>query len=195
MFNIFKKTIKTKYKNLDIFKPCNVSIHENAKLNIDGYFNFNLPCQLDIKNYIAGDLTICNNAYLEVNGHFSAYAGSSIAINEGASLILGNGYMNLNSKIRCREKIVIGDGSFISENVHIRDSDFHKILGSNNPTKPVYIGKNVWIGVGSIVLKGVTIGDGSVVAAGSVVTKDIPENCLVGGNPAKVIKENIKWEK
>ena len=78
---------------------------------------------------------------------------------------------------------------------------FHKfllkylILNSNHiPTKPVYIGKKVWIGVGAIILKGVTIGDGAIIGAGSVVTKDIPAGCLAIGNPAKVIKENVEWK-
>ena len=79
--------------------------------------------------------------------------------------------------------------------MHIRDSDTHTILNSNHiKTQPVYIGKNVWIGLGSIILKGVTIGDGAIIAAGSVVTKDVPSNCLVGGNPAKVIKDYIEWK-
>ena len=51
-------------------------------------------------------------------------------------------------------------------------------------------GKRVWIGSGDIILPGVNIGDNSVIAAGSVVTKDVPENCLYGGNPAKFIKKN-----
>ena len=56
--------------------------------------------------------------------------------------------------------------------------------------KPIHIGKRVWIGSGAIILPGVNIGDNSVIAAGSVVTKDVPENCLYGGNPAKFIKKN-----
>lgn len=195
IFKSYRKFIRTKYKNFDIFKPCNLNIDSDANININGYFNFNLPCTLDKKNYLAGELIICKDATLEVDGCFSVYAGSSIAINEGASLILGNGYMNLNSKIRCREKIVIGDGTIISEDVHIRDSDTHIILNSNHvQTKPVYIGKNVWIGVGVKILKGVTIGDGAIIGAGSVVTKDIPEKCLAVGNPARVIRKNVEWK-
>ena len=55
--------------------------------------------------------------------------------------------------------------------------------------KPIHIGKKVWIGSGAIVLPGVNIGDNSVIAAGSVVTKDVPENSVFGGNPAKLIKK------
>ena len=55
--------------------------------------------------------------------------------------------------------------------------------------KPIHLGKKVWIGSGAIVLPGVTIGDNSVIAAGSVVTKDVPENSVYGGNPAKLIKK------
>ena len=52
----------------------------------------------------------------------------------------------------------------------------------------------MWIGTNSIILKGVIIGDNSIIAAGSIVTKNVPENSLVAGNPAKIIKQNIKWE-
>jgi len=55
--------------------------------------------------------------------------------------------------------------------------------------KPIKIEKNVWIGTEAIVLAGITIGENSVVAAGAVVTKDVKPNCLVAGNPAKVVKE------
>ena len=66
------------------------------------------------------------------------------------------------------------------------NSSFWKSL-----TKPVNIGKNVWIGGGSIILPGVTIGDGTTIGAGSVVTKSIPANCIAVGNPCKVIKDNL----
>jgi acetyltransferase-like isoleucine patch superfamily enzyme len=59
--------------------------------------------------------------------------------------------------------------------------------------QPVHIGNKVWIGANVTILKGVSIGDGSVIAAGSVVTRSIPANCLAGGIPAKVIKENVAW--
>lgn len=77
----------------------------------------------------------------------------------------------------------------------IRDSDNHIIKEPGfMKTKPIIIGNHVWIGMNAIILKGVKIGDGAIVSAGAVVNRDIPENTLVGGVPAKIIKENICWE-
>jgi acetyltransferase-like isoleucine patch superfamily enzyme len=61
-------------------------------------------------------------------------------------------------------------------------------------TKEISIGNKVWIGSNVRILKGVTIGDGSVVASGSIVTKNVPSKTLVGGTPAKIIKEKINWK-
>jgi galactoside O-acetyltransferase len=58
--------------------------------------------------------------------------------------------------------------------------------------KPVIIGKRVWIGFNAIVLKGVTIGEGAVIGAGSVVTRDVPPYCIVAGNPARIVREMDK---
>ena len=60
-------------------------------------------------------------------------------------------------------------------------------------TQPIIIGNHVWIGMNVTILKGVRIGDGAIVAAGAVVTKDVPENTLVGGVPARVLKTDISW--
>ncbi|MBP6872851.1 MAG: acyltransferase [Bacteroidales bacterium] len=76
----------------------------------------------------------------------------------------------------------------------IRDSDNHNVLKEGYvQSKPILIGDNVWIGMRAIILKGVTIGNGSIVAAGAVVTKDVPPNTVVGGVPARVIRENVSW--
>jgi acetyltransferase-like isoleucine patch superfamily enzyme len=109
--------------------------------------------------------------------------------------VLGSGYANRNLNICCFKKIKIGKNVIISENVTIRDSDDHKIIQSNKAhTCSIEIGNHVWIGMSAIILKGVTIGDGAIIAAGSVITKDVPANSLVGGVPAKIIKTNVSWE-
>lgn len=83
--------------------------------------------------------------------------------------------------------IYIGDCTVISENVIIRDCDNHNISDNDYvKTKPIHIGNHVWIGMRATILKGVTIGDGAIVAAGAVVTKDVPPKTLVGGIPQKL---------
>lgn len=61
-------------------------------------------------------------------------------------------------------------------------------------TAPINIGNHVWIGLRAIILKGVTIGDGAVIAAGAVVTNNVPANSVVAGVPARVMSENVNWE-
>lgn len=188
----FLKRIRTKYKNLVIYNPTSISIHKNAKINIKNKFYFNKIWKGVNKK--AGRLAIGDNATLNVKDYI-VYSGGFIGIADNATLTLGNGYMNYDSKIMCFKQISIGDDTFISENVVIRDSDNHKILdGKHIPTQPINIGNHVWIGIGATILKGVTIGDGAIIAAGAVVTKDVPPKTLVGGVPARVIKENVEWE-
>lgn len=138
-----------------------------------------------------------NNSKLLVGGanDFSFYSNSKIYINNDATLCLGCGYINHDLSISCFNKITIGEGVCISEGVTIRDSDNHSIdNASKTKTAPIYIGNHVWIGMNVTILKGVNIGDGSVIAAGAVVINDIPKNCLAGGVPARVLKENITWQ-
>ncbi|MEM8594078.1 MAG: acyltransferase [Pseudomonadota bacterium] len=94
-------------------------------------------------------------------------------------------------RIHAISSITIGHSCLFANGVYITDSDWHDVydrVSFDSTHKAVVIGDNVWIGDHATVLKGVRIGDNSVVAAGSVVTKDIPENCIYAGNPAKLIK-------
>ena len=135
-----------------------------------------------------------DNAKFNLNGYFRAYSGSYIAVADNAELKIGSGFINCNTKIYCYDKITIGENVKISEDVIIRDSDNHEVVGSNRKvSEPIVIGNNVWIGMRATILKGVHIGDGAIIAAGAVVTKDVPANSLVGGVPAKIIKENTTW--
>ena len=87
--------------------------------------------------------------------------------------------------------VQIGDNVMIASRVYISDADWHEIydrLDSPGPTAPVVLENNVWLGEGVKVCKGVTIGENSVIGAGSVVTKDIPANVVAAGNPAKKLR-------
>lgn len=111
----------------------------------------------------------------------------------GATISIGNGtYLNRRTEITCKGNVTIGEDCAISWDVLITDTDYHQ-YGGSNPVNPVKIGNHVWIGAKAIILKGVTIGDGAVIAAGSVVTKDVPAGALVGGNPASVISDGATW--
>lgn len=127
----------------------------------------------------------------------------------GGKIIVGdNCYIGERTKIWSMESITIGNDVLIAHNVNILDTNSHSleedtrknelqyILRYGEPkenifkrkTAPVVIEDGVWIGLNSIILKGVTIGQGAVIAAGSVVTRDIPPHCVAAGNPAKIVK-------
>lgn len=115
-----------------------------------------------------------------------------ITLPHGEIIIGENVRIMRNSKIYSKNHVEIGDFTCIAENVHIRDFSGHLING-NDDCNPVVIGKAVWIGANVTILPGVHIGNGSIIGACSVVTKDIPDKCLVVGNPARVIKTNVSW--
>jgi acetyltransferase-like isoleucine patch superfamily enzyme len=176
-----------------VYKNAGVKLKKNSKIIIGGSFHFN-------KKWTKNDpfpslFVMAENSNLIVNGNFSIYSGSRLYINNGAILILGSGYINNNLSLACFDKIEIGDNVAIAENVCIRDCDNHDITSSiHTKTQPIKIGNNVWIGMNATILKGVNIGDGCIIAAGSVVTKDIPPKCLAGGVPARILKQNVAWK-
>ena len=109
----------------------------------------------------------------------------------GKNIHIGkNVFLNMGCKFQDQGGIYIGDGALIGHNVVLATLN-HAMSPSRRGTMvpaPIRIGKNVWIGSNAAILPGVTIGDGAIVAAGAVVTRDVPENAIVGGVPAKVIR-------
>ncbi|WP_059105290.1 sugar O-acetyltransferase [Shouchella shacheensis] len=110
----------------------------------------------------------------------------------GKNITIGkNVFFNTGCSFQDRGGISIGDGALIGMNVTISTLNHGLSMEARNTTYPssVIIGENAWIGSSSSILPGVTIGDNAIVAAGAVVTKDVPENTVVAGVPAKVVKK------
>ncbi len=181
-----------RWKKMVIIPSRNAYIYIDKNAKTSGSGRLFLGVRWDHGRFMPSQMVMRPKSELMLNGEFRIYTGCNISINENATLILGNSYSNFNLNLACFERIEIGDGVEISENVTIRDSDNHSINGQEI-SKPVKIGNHVWIGINATILKGVTIGDGAIIAAGALVTRDVPAGALAGGVPATVIKEDIEW--
>lgn len=179
----------TRIKRLKIYRPTQTVISKSAIFNISGSLKINKPW--DKHRGLPSIFKVLDNA--TINCESFSFHQCHIIVYENATLTLGKkSFMNHGGRLICKESISIGNHTFIGFDVEIRDTDSHELIGSPRST-PIKIGNHVWIGSKAIILKGVTIGDGAVVAAGSVVTKDVPPNVLVGGVPAKIIKDDVTW--
>ena len=180
-------------RNIIPYKKTFLLIDSSADLDIDGRLRLNTNCFQE--NGRVTNLRLDISSKLKVKGNFDIFYGGDIICFGGSTLELGSGFCNSNLILRCTQKVTIGEDVAISHNVTIMDSDAHEILGNVRPkTLPVRIGNHVWIGSGAKILKGVTVGNGSVVAAGAVVVHDVPENCVVAGVPAIIVKNAIQWK-
>lgn len=173
------------------------------------FFLFLLHLHLRVKGVVYGVKLRGNRCLIKNNGKIKL--GDNVSLNSYPSgqifktglfthfqtsiIKIGNSCILNGTIVHSRNKIIIGDNCLFGPGVVILDNDSHN--PSMDPVirrsgevadSPVIIGNNVWIGMRSVIMKGVHIGDNSIIAAGSIVTKDIPNNQLFGGNPAVFIK-------
>lgn len=109
---------------------------------------------------------------------------------KNAVIEIGNNVLLNGTRFGCKERITVEDDAILAD-CRIMDTDYHGINPAKRhvyKTAPVIIERNVWVAIQCIILKGVTIGEGSTIAAGSVVTKSIPAFAIASGNPAEVCK-------
>lgn len=196
-----------------LFHPCRVikaiewqfikkklgEVKENAKIGLN--FSIVGPENISLgENFSGGD-------YVSL-WTWSTYNGEERVMNP--SLLIGdNVTITNNCVITCANRIEIGDGTllgrgtFITDNSHGKNSNFDELKIPPNKRKlyskgPVQIGKNVWTGTNVSIMPGVSIGDGAIIGANSVVTHDVPAACIAVGAPAKVVKiigsDNIENE-
>ena len=185
--------------NFHVFPKSIIRIEEGGSIDIRrGRTTVNASWIGGRKRQYTSQLIVSKHAHLVIEGSFGMYQGASIFLGPGANMIIkGKSFINTNTVINCFEKVVIGEGTVISDDVRIQDSDNHVIIENGKEkrsTLPITIGNHCWIAKNVIILKGVHIGDGAIIGAGSVVVKDIPARCLAVGNPARVIKENVEWK-
>lgn len=174
------------------FPGVRFGISRNARLNLQGNLRMNV-CETT-RPATGSSLVLKEGARMDVLGNFSMYYGADIKVFPNARLSIGSGYFNAGVQIRCSKCIQIGHGVKIAKDVVIMDSDAHEIkYEGHEMNKGVSIGDNVWIGTRAMILKGVSVGEGAIIAAGSIVTKDVPPRCIVAGVPAKVIRENVEY--
>lgn len=165
--------------------------------------NTEIEKKIKIKGFVQifnkGKLSISKNCKINSGQRFNPIGGDTITrfvIRKGGQILIKENVGISNSSFVSSSSIIIGENSIVGGGCKIWDTDFHSIYYSdrackpekNINTKPIIIGKNCFIGSSSIILKGVHIGDNAVVAAGSIVTKDVATNTIVGGSPAKFIK-------
>jgi acetyltransferase-like isoleucine patch superfamily enzyme len=142
-------------------------------------------------------LYMMKKSTIQIRGHNEIGRGSLVWLLEGGQLeMLGNSFTAGNNMLIAKEKVTIGEDCSIAWGVTICDHDFHKTYsqGMPNPeTRPVVIGNGAWLGMNCTILKGVTVGERAIVAAGAVVARDVPPHTLVAGVPARVVKENVEF--
>lgn len=180
-------------------KTNRLHVHPKTKVRMAGSASFDIDDSFQLGNcgnyarYVPSFALFGRDSRTTVTGEFAILTDFSLIVDDGPELVLGSGHFNTGSRILCRTRITIGSACLFGPEVAIRGDDAH-YFGDTPRGAPITIEDHVWVGMRSTVLKGVTIGEGSVIAAGSVVTSDIPPCSLAGGVPARVIRKVVSWQ-
>lgn len=182
-------SMKEKLHTGEIYYPNDEEIVIDQQKRLDRLYDYNMtrPSEPEKRKALLKEMfaEIGENCYIEPPFH-SNFGGGHVHFGN-------NVYANFNLTLVDDTHIYVGDGTMFAPNVVVSSAS-HPILPSLREKAyqynlPVHIGKNCWLGAGVIVLPGVTIGDNTVVGAGSVVTKDLPANVVAYGTPCKVVRE------
>lgn len=182
-------SMKEKLHTRELYLPDDDEIMQEQLMCLDRLYDFNMtrPTELSKREEMLKEMfaEIGKECYIEPPLH-SNWGGKHCHFGDCV-------YANFNLTLVDDTHIYIGSNTMIGPNVTIATAG-HPILPELRKqayqfNAPVHIGKNCWLGAGVIVLPGITIGDNSVIGAGSVVTKDIPENVVAVGNPCRVLRE------
>lgn len=196
-WNTFRKNTDASVlgrKYLSVLAHCALDVAKSAKIEMGGIFRFGT--KRNRKSKLETRLLLEENSKLSIKGGGHITYGSDVQVFKNASLEIGSDCaINSGFQCVCMEKIVLGNDVHIGRDVWIRDNNggHTVVIKGNKNSAPVIIGDHVWLCSNVSVTKGVTIGEGAIISANSVVTTNIPAHCMASGNPAKVIAENVIW--
>ena len=182
-------SMKEKMHRGELYLPDDEEIVAEQRKCLEKLYDFNMtrPSELEKREKLLKDMfaEIGENCYIEPPFHAN-FGGKHIHFGK-------NVYANFNLTCVDDTDIFVGDGTMFGPNVTVATAG-HPILPEIREKMyqfniPVHIGRNCWLGAGVVVLPGVTIGENSVIGAGSVVTKDVPPNVIAVGNPCRVLRE------
>jgi maltose O-acetyltransferase len=180
-------TEKEKMIHGESYRPNDLQLEQERieARRITRLYNATLENETEKRTLLIKQLFGSTGENIGIEPNFRCDYGYNIHVGE-------NFYANFDCTILDVCKVNIGDNCMLAPGVHIYTAthplDPQERISGMEYGKPVKIGDNVWVGGGSIINPGITIGNNAVVASGAVVTKDVPDNVVVGGNPAKVIK-------
>jgi acetyltransferase-like isoleucine patch superfamily enzyme len=176
-----------------LLKNTDIKINGSNNLIVIGKSTSLKNCRISVKGHhhrlqIADNVSLYGCEFIFEDDHCLITIGSRTKILKASYIAVAEPH----------SAIEIGEDCLISTHFHVRNSDSHSILDKHtglriNPAKNVKIQDHVWIGGHVQILKGVTVMRDSIIGMGSLVTKDVPENSLVAGVPAQVIKTNVDW--
>jgi carbonic anhydrase/acetyltransferase-like protein (isoleucine patch superfamily) len=187
--------------SLAAFAPAGArrDIAEGPALRIEGDDNvveIGEGARLTLNLAIIGD-----GARIEI-GRGCQLNGFAAIRSSGAVLVFGAGTTMVNGSLQLHEagEIRIGEDCMIANQVYVSLSDVHPIHDRTtgeriNPAASVHVGDHVWLGLRCMVMKGSRIGRGAVVAAGAVVSGEVPDHAIAAGVPARVVRENVEWRR
>ena len=188
-------TVREKMHNVELYLPTDKEIWEEQQGYMDRLYNFNhtRPTEPDKRVELLKELfaEVGEGCFIEPP-LYANWGGRHVHLGK-------NVYANFHLTLVDDTHIYIGDYTMIGPNVVIATAG-HPILPELREqgyqyNAPVHIGRNCWLGAGVIIVPGVTVGDNTVIGAGSVVTKDIPSNVLAAGNPCRVLREINEHDK
>lgn len=196
--NAFRRNTTSNISKMQVIIPtryCIFDLHPSAKIIVQGRVCIG-GCKVK-GSKLETRINMEKGTELHFNDRFFMAAGADVQIREGGVLTIEGGPAagcNIHSQIVCADSIRIGRSTLIGRNVVLRDYDAHYIVQKGYKVKaPITIGDHCWIGEGALISKGVSVGDGSIVAARSWVISKVAEKTLVAGSPAMPVDENIEW--